>query len=117
MRRRPDGARRAGRQHRGMRFRPRVRKVVLTVHVATSVGWLGAEAVLLVLAVAGLRGADAAVGYPAAGLIGVRLVAPLSVAAWAVGLVNTAVSTFKPWGRMRAGTPTNAASRTAVPSR
>ena len=81
-----------------MRFPPPLRKAVVTAHVVTSVGWLGAEAVLLVLAAAGLAGADRAVVYPAAGLVGEILLAPLSVAAWVVGVVS-ALGT--PWGLLR----------------
>jgi hypothetical protein len=81
-----------------MRFSPALRKAIVTVHVVTAVGWLGAEAVLLVLAVAGRSGADPAVVYPAIGLIGSTLVVPLAVAAWTVGVVT---SLGTPWGLVR----------------
>jgi hypothetical protein len=38
---------------------PRLRKFVLTAHVTSSVGWLGAVAVFLALAVIGLTSQDA----------------------------------------------------------
>ena len=81
-----------------MRFSPRVRKAVLTVHVVTAVGWLGAEVTVLALAVAGLGGADPAVVYPAIGLIGVPVLVPLALAAWAVGVFS---SLGTPWGLVR----------------
>nr|BFE80578.1 hypothetical protein GCM10020093_031790 [Planobispora longispora] len=37
---------------------PRLRKLALTAHVTSSVGWLGAVAAFLVLALAGLSGQD-----------------------------------------------------------
>jgi uncharacterized membrane protein len=42
-----------------MTMTPRVRKLALTAHVASSVGWLGAVAVFLALAVVGLTSQDA----------------------------------------------------------
>jgi hypothetical protein len=42
-----------------MTMRPRLRKFALTAHVTSSVGWLGAVAGFLALAVAGLTSQDA----------------------------------------------------------
>jgi hypothetical protein len=87
-----------------MRFPPRWRKAVLVTHIVTSVGWLGADAVLLVLGIAGLgglsgmAGADPAVVYPAAELVCVVLVVPLSLTAWLTGVL-TALGTR--WGLLR----------------
>jgi hypothetical protein len=87
-----------------MKFKPRFRKALLVTHVVTSVGWLGAEAVLLVLAVAGagwlsgLAGADPAVVYPAAELVCLILIVPLSLAAWLTGAL-AALGTR--WGLVR----------------
>lgn len=81
-----------------MRFSPVLRKTVVTAHVVTAVGWLGAEAVILVLAASGVAGADPAVVYPAAGLIGGTLLGPLAVAAWLVGVIS---SLGTPWGLVR----------------
>jgi hypothetical protein len=87
-----------------MRFAPRWRKALLVTHVVASVGWLGADAVLLVLGIAGraglsgLAGADPAVVYPAAELVCVVLVVPLSLLAWLTGVV-CALGTR--WGLLR----------------
>ena len=42
-----------------MPMTPRLRKLMLTAHVTSSVGWLGAVAVSFALAVAGLTSQDA----------------------------------------------------------
>jgi hypothetical protein len=82
-----------------MRFSTRWRRAVLTVHIASAVGWFGVDLVLLTLGVAGLSGtADPAVVYPAQGLIGLFLFAPLSLLVWLVGVIN-ALGT--PWGLLR----------------
>ncbi|WP_426508633.1 hypothetical protein ACPPVO_58990 [Dactylosporangium sp. McL0621] len=82
-----------------MRFTPRWRKAILTLHVATAVGWLGTDLVLLTLGIAGLSGAaDRAVVYPAQGLIGIVLFVPLTFLVWLVGVVN-ALGT--PWGLVK----------------
>ncbi|WP_319462781.1 hypothetical protein [Micromonospora sp. RTP1Z1] len=80
------------------RLSPAARKALLTLHLVTSLGWLGADLVLLTLGVAGLRGADAAVVYPTAALIVTYLFAPLSVAVWLVGVAS---SLLTPWGLLR----------------
>lgn len=78
-----------------MRLSPRWRKALLTLHIVTSVGWLGVSAVLLTLGAAGAAGADPAVVYPALGLVGTVLLTPLAVAAWVFGLLT---SLLTPWG-------------------
>ncbi|WP_084740459.1 hypothetical protein [Cryptosporangium aurantiacum] len=72
-----------------MKLTPRWRKIALITHVVSSVGWLGADAVLLVLGIAGLTGAAGGpdVVYPVAGLIGTVLITPLAVAALVTGIV------------------------------
>ncbi|MEU9825655.1 hypothetical protein [Micromonospora chersina] len=80
------------------RLSPAGRKALLTLHVVTSVGWLGADLVLLALGVAGLRGADPEVVYPAAALLVTWLFAPLSVVVWLVGLASALLT---PWGLLR----------------
>ncbi|GAA3391952.1 DUF2269 domain-containing protein [Cryptosporangium minutisporangium] len=72
-----------------MKLTPRWRKIALITHVASSVGWLGADAVLVVLGVAGLTGAAGGpdVVYPVAGLIGTVLITPLAVAALVTGIL------------------------------
>jgi hypothetical protein len=71
-----------------MPFPQRWRRLVLTLHVITAVGWLGTDLVLLTLGICGLAGVDPAVVYPAQGLIGLILFTPLSLLVWLVGVVN-----------------------------
>ncbi|MGW4200668.1 hypothetical protein [Streptomyces sp. NPDC004726] len=80
---------------------PRTRKLALTAHVTVSVGWLGAVAVFLVLAVAGLTGDDAQLVrsvYLAMGLTGWYVITPLSLASLLTGFV-CALGTG--WGLLR----------------
>ena len=77
---------------------PPWRKFVLTVHIATAVGWLGVDLVLLTLGTAGLAGADPEVVYPAQSLIGRMLFTPLCVLVWLIGVIN---ALFTPWGLVR----------------
>lgn len=80
---------------------PRLRRLALTVHVASSVGWLGAVAAFLVLAVAGLAGGDAMAvrsAYVSMELVMDRLIVPLALASLATGLVQ---SLGTPWGLFR----------------
>ncbi len=82
-----------------MRFTPRWRKAILTLHVITAVGWLGSDLVLLTLGISGLSGAaDKDVAYPAMSIVGTALFVPLSYLVWVIGVVN-AVGT--PWGLLR----------------
>ena len=71
------------------RLAPASRKALLTLHLVTALGWLGADLVLLTLGVAGLRGADPAAVYPTAALVVTYLFAPLSVVVWLVGVVSS----------------------------
>ncbi|WP_410811220.1 hypothetical protein [Micromonospora sp. 067-2] len=80
------------------RIPPTARKALLTLHLVTSLGWLGTDLVLLTLGVAALRGADPAVVYPVAALVGTVLFAPLSVLAWLVGVASALLT---PWGLLR----------------
>jgi hypothetical protein len=80
---------------------PRVRKFALTAHVASSVGWLGAVAGFLALAVAGLVSQDARTvraAYLVMELIGWSVLVPLSLASLLTGLVQ-ALGTE--WGLFR----------------
>ncbi|MFI7413587.1 hypothetical protein ACIBU0_33490 [Streptomyces sp. NPDC049627] len=80
---------------------PRMRKWALTAHVATSVGWLGAVAGFLALAIAGLAGQDTEVvrgAYLAMEVIGWFVLVPLSLASLVTGLIQ-AVGTA--WGLLR----------------
>jgi len=84
-----------------MNMPPRVRKFALTAHVTSSVGWLGAVAAFLALAVVGLTSRDAQTvrgAYlamePAAWLV----LVPLAFASLLTGLV---VSLGTTWGLFR----------------
>ena len=80
------------------RLSPDGRKTLLTLHLVTALGWLGADLVLLTLGIAGLRGADPGVVYPAAALVATWLFAPLSVLVWVVGVTSALLT---PWGLLR----------------
>lgn len=80
---------------------PAARKAALTVHVATSVGWLGAVVVFLVLAVAAVRSRDAEVveaGYVAMDLAARYAIVPLAVASLISGVVSSLGTS---WGLVR----------------
>jgi hypothetical protein len=80
---------------------PGVRKLALTAHVTSSVGWLGAVAGFLALAVAGLASQDAQLmrsAYLAMELIGWFVIVPLSVASLLTGLIQALGTT---WGLFR----------------
>src|SRR5919106_1040959 len=84
-----------------MTMTPRVRRFALTAHVASSVGWLGAIAGFLALAVVGLTSQDAQtvrgaylVMEPAAWFV----LVPLAFASLLTGLVQSLGTT---WGLFR----------------
>ncbi|MFF0794350.1 hypothetical protein [Streptomyces spiralis] len=77
---------------------PRWRKALRAAHVAVSVGLLGSDAAVLVLATAGRMGSDPVSVYPAAHLIGELLLLPLAVLALATGV---ALGLLTPWGLLR----------------
>src|SRR5215212_10054849 len=80
---------------------PRLRKFALTAHVTSSVGWLGAVAGFLALAIAGLTSQDAQTvraAYLAMELIGWFVLVPLSLVSLLTGLVQ-ALGTA--WGLFR----------------
>ena len=92
-----------GRRARGPvgRMGPRTRKLLLTVHVSVSVGWLGAVSAFLALAVAALRSGDPAVvrgAYLAMDVTGWWVLVPLSVACLLTGVVQ---SLGTHWGLVR----------------
>jgi len=77
---------------------PGVRKLALTVHVTLSVGWLGAVASFLALAITGLLGQDAQRvrgAYLAMDSITWWVIVPLSLTSLASGIVQ---SLGTPWG-------------------
>jgi hypothetical protein len=78
-----------------------LRKLLLTAHIAASVGWLGAVAVFLALAVIGLTSADAQsvrgaylLMEPAARAV----LVPLALASLSTGVVQALAT---PWGLFR----------------
>lgn len=80
---------------------PSLRKLNLTAHVTTSVGWLGAVAGFLVLSIAGLSSSDTETvrgAYLTMNLLGQYLIVPLSLAALGTGLLQ---SLGTHWGLFR----------------
>ena len=74
-----------------MASRPRLRKLVLTAHITTSVGWLGAVACFLALAVAGLTSQEprtVRAAYIAMEATGWFVLLPLALASLLSGLVQ-----------------------------
>ena len=84
-----------------MTMTPGARKLALTAHVTSSVGWLGAVAGFLALALAGLNSEDAQLvrsAYLAMELTGWYVIVPLSFASLLTGLVQSVGTT---WGLFR----------------
>lgn len=84
-----------------MTMRPRLRTFVLTAHVISSVGWLGAVTVFLALSVVGLTSEDAQVVravYLAMDSAAWAVLIPLSLASLLTGLVQ---SLGTKWGLFR----------------
>jgi len=80
---------------------PRLRKAVLTAHVTLAVGWLGAVAGFLAIAIAGLASEDAQVVrsvYVSMGIIARFVIVPLSFAPLVTGPI---LSLGTPWGLFR----------------
>jgi hypothetical protein len=84
-----------------MTMAPGLRKLVLTAHATSSVGWLGSVAGFLALAIAGLASPDGHMVravYLAMEPIGWFVLVPLSVASLLTGLI---VSLGSQWGLFR----------------
>jgi uncharacterized membrane protein len=80
---------------------PRLRKFVLTTHVAASVGWLGAVVVFLALAVIGVTGQDAQLvraAYLAAEPVTGFVIVPLALVSLVTGVFQ---SLGTQWGLFR----------------
>jgi hypothetical protein len=85
----------------GMMMTPRLRKCALTIHIILSVGWIGAVAGFLALAIASLGSRDVATmraASPAIALIVWWVITPFAFASLGSGLVS---SLFTPWGLFR----------------
>lgn len=82
---------------------PALRRAALVGHVTSSVGWLGAVAAFLVLAVVALHSADVATSrslYVAMDVLGRAVLVPLALAALVTGVVQslgTAWGLFLHW--------------------
>lgn len=84
-----------------MLMTPRLRKLALTAHVTSSVGWLGSVAAFLALAVAGLVSHDTQkvrAAYLAMDLVTWFVIVPLCLASLLTGLVQ---SLGTAWGLFR----------------
>ncbi len=84
-----------------MPARSGLRKLSLTAHVTSSVGWMGAVACFLALAILGLTGReDQAVrgAYVAMKVTTWAVIVPLCFASLATGLIESLVT---PWGLLR----------------
>lgn len=84
-----------------MTMAPGLRKFTLTAHLTSSVGWLGAVAAVLVLAVTGLTSPDAQkvrAAYLAMEVTGWFVLVPLALASLLTGLVQSLGTT---WGLFR----------------
>ncbi|MFD3532626.1 hypothetical protein [Streptomyces sp. NPDC058664] len=82
-------------------FPPRLRKLTLTLHVTSSVGWLGAVTAFLALAVAGLTSSSSQTvrgAYLAMDVVGWYVIVPFSVACLLTGLVQSLGTV---WGLLR----------------
>lgn len=78
-----------------------LRKAGLTIHVVSSVGWLGGVVAFLALAVAGVAVDDPATVrsvYVAMEVLGVAVLVPLSLASFASGLAQSLGTS---WGLLR----------------
>ncbi len=84
-----------------MAMTPRQRKFALTAHVTASVGWLGAVAVFLALAIAGVTSKDAQTArsaYIVMELTGWYVIVPLCFASLLTGVISSLGTT---WGLVR----------------
>lgn len=77
---------------------PALRRLALTAHITSSVGWLGAVGCSLALAIAGLVGDDVRTAYGALALIGWTVLVPLSIASLLTGLIQSLGTS---WGLIR----------------
>lgn len=84
-----------------MIIRPWLRKLVLTVHLTSSVGWIGAVFAYLALGIAAVTAQDAqtvSAAWIAMELIGWFALVPLAITALLTGVV---ISLGTPWGLFR----------------
>ena len=74
------------------------RRLLLSIHILTTLGVFGADLSLLVLGLASLSGTAPQAIYPAASLVAANLVAPLAIGSLATGLL---LALRSPWGLLR----------------
>ncbi len=82
-------------------MKPPLRKFLLTAHITFSVGWLGAVAAFLILAIAGLSSQNdktMRAAYVAMDLIGWFVIVPCSLITLVIGIVQ---SLGTKWGLLR----------------
>lgn len=82
-------------------LRPRLRSAALTVHITSSVGWLGAVIAVLALAVAARTSPDVATvsaAFVSMELIARAVLVPLAVASLLTGVAQSLAT---PWGLLR----------------
>jgi hypothetical protein len=80
-------------------MKPSLRKLLLTIHVAVSLGWFGAAASVLALAITGLAStAGATAIYAATAVVWRAVIIPFSLAALLTGIAQ-ALGTH--WGLLR----------------
>src|SRR5262249_10514365 len=80
---------------------PKIRKFVLITHIVSTVGWMGATAAFLALAITGVTSHDDRVttsAYIAMDLIGRKVIVPLALASVGTGLVQSLGTS---WGLFR----------------
>src|SRR5258708_7561866 len=85
-----------------MTLKPRLRRIMLTAHVTVAVGWLGAVAAFLALAIAGLTSQDARLVqsvYLSMDVIARYVILPLSFVP--LLLTGPLLSLGTPWGLFR----------------
>ncbi len=84
-----------------MNMTPGIRKLALTAHVTSSVGWVGAVLAFLALSIAGLTSRNVETvrsAYLAMNVIGEFIIVPLSLTALLTGIIQ---SLGTPWGLFR----------------
>lgn len=82
-------------------MRPAMRRLMLTAHVISSVGWLGAVAAFLAVSITGLMSTDSQMvrsAYITMELIGWFVIVPMSLASLVTGLIQSLGSA---WGLFR----------------
>ena len=84
-----------------MTMAPPLRRLMLALHLVGSIGWIGALAAFLALAVTGLTTADIQtmrMAYAASAVVTSYVIVPLAIVALATGIIQ-ALGT--PWGLVR----------------